>query len=45
MDSNNKLRELFEHDKTNVPDFLDWSEMETGIKEKMVIMDSAKGSI
>ena len=45
MDSDNKLRELLELEKTNVPDFLDWSEMETGIKEKMVIMDSAKGSI
>lgn len=45
MDSDNKLRELFELDKTDVPDFLDWAEMESGIKEKMAIIDSANESV
>lgn len=44
MDSNDNLKRIFENQESNVPDFLDWSEMESGIKQKMFATESMSRS-
>ncbi len=44
MDSNDNLKRIFENQESNVPDFLDWSEMESGIKQKMIASESVNRS-
>ncbi len=42
--SNKKLRELFDKQEQQVPDFLDWSKMESGIRDKMVAIEAMNGT-
>ena len=45
MDPNDNLKRIFDNQESNVPDFLDWSEMESGIKQKMYASESVDRSI
>ena len=45
MDLNNKkLRELFDKQEQQIPDFLDWSKMESGIMDKMAAIEAMNGT-